>query len=313
MIDISVVIPTHIQSHNRASAFLKVLRNLSQQTIPRERYEVIIVEDGVNISTWQALNDMLCRMQNVVLLHQPKKGPSAARNRGVRLAKGGIILFIGDDIIIENNLLEAHLKAHGSHEDCILVNPVCASENARLGKDILEIKFEGVLEGVEYEMPTGREFCTACVSIKKRLIEKEIFDENFLYAAYEDTDVGYRLHKLGVHFVCIRNTYAVHEHIHSIDSILKRSKNCGHAFSYLSKKHPQLNVGIRWEALSAKRIIKNNLYSFISSVFKMLGRYRSIIIPAWGIKIMCNYSFAKGVEEGGRYYALQAGAHTKVI
>ena len=43
---------------------------------------------------------------------QENGGPASARNRGVREARGRIVLFLGDDTVPEPPLLAVHGKAH---------------------------------------------------------------------------------------------------------------------------------------------------------------------------------------------------------
>jgi glycosyltransferase involved in cell wall biosynthesis len=107
---ISVVIPTH----DRPEALKCVLGGLATQTFEYS-FEVIVIQDGANSQTSQLLQAL---RPPFALTHsvQTNTGPSSARNRGVRLAKAPVILFLDDDIVPVPGLLTAHLKSHLASE-----------------------------------------------------------------------------------------------------------------------------------------------------------------------------------------------------
>ena len=84
----SVVIPTY----NRANLLPKTLDSVFAQTF--KNYEVIVVDDGSTDGT----QDYLKWSENrITVLTQPNRGPGAARNLGVRHAKGEYIAFLDSD------------------------------------------------------------------------------------------------------------------------------------------------------------------------------------------------------------------------
>ena len=59
-------------------------------------------------------------------IKQPASHQGVARNRGVREAIGEIIVFIGDDILVEPGFLQKHLLVEaGCLFDVCLSHPVC--------------------------------------------------------------------------------------------------------------------------------------------------------------------------------------------
>jgi glycosyltransferase involved in cell wall biosynthesis len=87
----SVVIPTR----NRADCLRKCLRALAAQDYPRERFEVIVVDDGG--SPGIEIGADLRKELEIALVRQPRSGPAAARNRGASLARGQFLAFTDDD------------------------------------------------------------------------------------------------------------------------------------------------------------------------------------------------------------------------
>lgn len=88
----SIVIPTY----NRPKQLAKCLKSLSHLDYPRDRFEVIVVDDGSPIIPEGVVADFRGQL-NMILLTQDHKGPAGARNTGVNTAKGDFLAFIDDD------------------------------------------------------------------------------------------------------------------------------------------------------------------------------------------------------------------------
>jgi GT2 family glycosyltransferase/peptidoglycan/xylan/chitin deacetylase (PgdA/CDA1 family) len=106
---ISVIIPCY----NAERWIAATLRSVQAQKW--DRIEIIVVDDG---STDRSVEVLRLDFPEVVLLQQPNRGVAAARNHGIRLAKGSWIAFIdADDIWLPGKLtvqwevLSAHPEA----------------------------------------------------------------------------------------------------------------------------------------------------------------------------------------------------------
>jgi glycosyltransferase involved in cell wall biosynthesis len=87
---ISAIIPTR----NRPDLLLRAARSALAQTY--ENLEVVIVIDGRDVTTSKAIESVVDKRLRVVTLDQIVGG-AAARNEGVRHAKGDWIAFLDDD------------------------------------------------------------------------------------------------------------------------------------------------------------------------------------------------------------------------
>ncbi|UPJ60693.1 glycosyltransferase [Bradyrhizobium sp. 192] len=86
---ISVIIP-HL---NQAGALEACLKSLDGQTLARDLFEVIVVDNGSAVSPI----DIVAGHPDVSLKYEPHPGPGPARNAGVAAAKGEILAFIDAD------------------------------------------------------------------------------------------------------------------------------------------------------------------------------------------------------------------------
>ena len=77
---------------------LECLNSILQLTLRPEEREVIIIDDGSDLSP---LEDLREDCGDIIYLRQPNAGLSTARNMGLRVATGDYVQFVdGDDMII---------------------------------------------------------------------------------------------------------------------------------------------------------------------------------------------------------------------
>lgn len=229
--EISVVISTY----NRREILCKCLNALNRQSVEPYRYEIILVNDGSTDDTEQSINEIRGLLKfSFRYIRQNNKGPAAARNVGINNAKGEIILFLGDDIIAERDLLAQHLKSHNQY----LENHIAILGYATWVKDLKITPFMYWLEhgGAQWrfnEFEHGsriewKYFYTCNLSLKKAfLLENGLFDEDFPYAAYEDSELGYRLTQKGMIIMYNRNAIGYHDHKSSLKDACKKSYYSG--------------------------------------------------------------------------------------
>jgi len=112
---ISVIIP----SYERAGELSVCLGALAIQDYLRDRFEVLVVDDGSLISPEPTVNTFRGRL-NVRYLKQGHAGPAAARNYGAAVAKGEILAFTDDDCAPAPDWLRSLATSFGSHSGCVL-------------------------------------------------------------------------------------------------------------------------------------------------------------------------------------------------
>lgn len=117
-IEFSLIIPTY----NRIGALRHCLKHIERLNFPRKSFEVILVDDGSQDETSQLqAKDFPF---NITVIHQPNSGTSAARNCGIRAAKGLICMFVDDDVMLHPDLLLEHQRLHKAEPNLVVRGPV---------------------------------------------------------------------------------------------------------------------------------------------------------------------------------------------
>jgi glycosyltransferase involved in cell wall biosynthesis len=123
-IKISVIIPTH----NRLDKLMHTLSSLMDQKIFGADYEIIVVDDG---STPPVILSETSNKPNCKLVRLEKAGRSAARNSGATMAQGQMIIFIDDDMQVEQDFLAEHLAAHLKSPNALRIGAIHLPEESK--------------------------------------------------------------------------------------------------------------------------------------------------------------------------------------
>ncbi|MDV2502789.1 MAG: glycosyltransferase family 2 protein [bacterium] len=96
-----------ICTYNRAHLLKRVLRSLTKQSLPLNRFEVIVVDDGSQDDTAKLCDVMSRELPNFKYISLgTNSGKANACNAGIEKATGNHILFTDDDCIAANNWVE---------------------------------------------------------------------------------------------------------------------------------------------------------------------------------------------------------------
>lgn len=105
---VSVVVPTR----DRAGYLGVTLASLADQDFS-EPFEVIVVDDGSRDST----QDVIRRAGVRSIVHDPPRGPNAARNAGIAAAQAELVAMIDDDVFAPPGWLRALVDGAGRHPE----------------------------------------------------------------------------------------------------------------------------------------------------------------------------------------------------
>jgi glycosyltransferase involved in cell wall biosynthesis len=224
---VSVIIPTR----NRSDVLPALLCALERQDYPVHLMQIVVIDDGSTDCTAELLAQFSqCTPLDFVYECRPLESAGAARNRGLSLSSGDLILFLDADTIPEPDLISKHVHRHKQNPDyglCLLGKVEMAAElnvpqQARVNEQDWSWSADGLREVMWWEYRTPN------TSMKRPVVESvKGFDTRLL--AIEDTEFACRLRKLGMRFYCDNRIVAVHYHPMTIDLYLEKGRKTGEA------------------------------------------------------------------------------------
>jgi glycosyltransferase involved in cell wall biosynthesis len=238
----SIVIPTY----NRRRILEKSLTALEHQQLRDNKvngYEVVVVDDGSTDGTQEWLAASTDELSHVRWFSQSHQGPAAARNLGVKQAKGETIIFIDSDLVVSEQFLQAHADA--------LVEGEKQHKSDRL------FTYGLVINTCNFDNPTAEPykltdysaayFATGNVAIARKWLDRAgLFDTRFQLYGWEDLELGIRLKKLGLKLIKCPAAVGYHWHppftLDSIPKLIDREIQRGRMGVLFYQKHPTWEV-----------------------------------------------------------------------
>lgn len=217
-------------------------------------FELIVVDDG---SPGTAIKEICDKFPGVRYIRQPNAGPSVARNRGIREARGALIAFLDDDDMWLSEKLEKQVRFLESRPDKDEIGLVYTGQYLFDGKTVLGAKVDSANGRVYHYLLFGQ-FIGTCSSV---LVPRNVFEE-----------VGYFDDAL----ICTQDfelflRIARHKVIYSIDEPLIKYRTRPDQIS----KDPTLNNREDREVLQKQKdFIPPDLYERVAAFHRQLRGVR---------------------------------------
>jgi glycosyltransferase involved in cell wall biosynthesis len=189
---ISVVIP----AFNASKYIAQTIKSVLQQTLPAD--EVLVIDDGSTDNTGAIAASF---GSPVRVIRTPNSKLPAARNRGVKEAKGEWIAFVDADDLWADNKLERQMQELSRHPEADL----CYTGRVLLVENPDSIELRDVIKvppaaTIAHELLDVNKFPPSCVVIRRStFLAVGGHDTSFPYV--EDWDLWLRLLKAGIKFI----------------------------------------------------------------------------------------------------------------
>jgi glycosyltransferase involved in cell wall biosynthesis len=191
---ISVIIP----AYNVASHIVSALDSVFTQTF--KQYEVIVINDG-SPDTEDLENAIRPHFHRIVYLKQRHRGAAAARNEGLRRARGLYVAFLDADDSWDPTYLEeqlAFLRSDGGY-DVVYADARIVGATTLSGRTYMEIcPSIGAVTFASLVTQQCGVITSGLVARKEPIMEVGLFDETLRRA--HDYDLWLRLAKAGARF-----------------------------------------------------------------------------------------------------------------
>lgn len=170
MMLISVVVCTY----NRCDLLEKVMKTLTNQTLPRDKFEILIIDNNSKDNT-PAVATLLIKENpkiSIRYLLETKQGLSHARNRGWKEAKGEYVAYIDDDCKAPEKWLEVAYQIIKDHSPGIFGGPYYAFYNTSKPKWFKDIYGSHELGDNAHKIKNNEFVTGGDIFFRKSLLQK---------------------------------------------------------------------------------------------------------------------------------------------
>ena len=240
---VSIVIPTY----NRGKEITETIDHLWASDLDSIDFlEVLVVDDGSKEPIEPFLTGSKVPGGNVSLrcIRQKNAGVGAARNRGFREARGDIILFIDDDILVSPELIRQHVEAHREHPSSVICGfaPFVSCDTPSLTRFADKITGYVFSDGLRKEFIKGEIVISGQLSIERRMFSGQdyFYRDDLTTPAAEEIELSFRLFQQKISILHAKHIVATHNHHLTYSWLCGQQYKYGVGLGEVYTKYPQI-------------------------------------------------------------------------
>jgi len=192
---LSIIVPVK----NGHSVLPTMLGNLVRSELPRESWELVVVDDGSTDDSPAIASEYA---DLVIRLPGRSRGPGYARNRGVERARGECLVFLDSDVVVRPDTLSRIAATMSSRPDVDAVFGAYCDEPAAAG---VVSQYRNLLHHYTHDQEPGeaQTFWAGCGCVRRSVfVAVGMYDEwRFSRPQIEDVELGYRMSAHGYHIL----------------------------------------------------------------------------------------------------------------
>jgi len=235
--DISVCVP----SHDRPLRLRWLLNALEEQTLDRDRWEVVVAHDSSGPETEALLRAHPLAGAGVLrhLTFAPGPGPAHKRNAAWRAARAPVVVFTDDDCRPPADWLERALDAARRHPGAIVQGATAVDPD----EEVVRLHAPHArYQQIDPPVIWGQ---TCNIVYPRDVLEATGgFDERLPVAAGEDTDLALRARAAGTPYVGAPEVVTYHAVEPASLVVRAREVWRWQHIPYVAKRHPQIRAGM---------------------------------------------------------------------
>ena len=210
LVDVSAIVVTY----NRNRPLQQTIECLLKQD-PAAREIIVVDQTKQHDETTQAFLNQLIDRQSIRYFFQAEPNAQRARNRAIMESLGEVLLFVDDDVNMDERLVGAHWKNYEDPELAAVCGYYTEPDNYPTGELVGDCQTP--TSGWIYfpHSYTKRTECYAlptCNGSIRKTVALTLggFDENYTHTLLDDTDLGARLKAFGLKVIHDPNARLVH-------------------------------------------------------------------------------------------------------
>jgi glycosyltransferase involved in cell wall biosynthesis len=247
---VSVIIPVY----NDAKRLSLCLNALNNQTYPKSRYEIVVVDDGSTVRVHGFLLQGFRGLNRFRIIRQENKGPDAARNIGILNSKGKILAFTDSDCTPDSNWIWEGVKALLGAENAGLVGGkvLMFSDN----KKIKTVEFYDLYLYLDQIINMRYHHFAATANMlafRKLFDDIGLFNQDLYMAG--DIDWGQRVHKKGYNLFYAERAVVKHPATDSLTRLMAKERRISIGTYLLDKKKDNIKSLYQFFILATRKLL----------------------------------------------------------
>lgn len=221
MVKISVL----MLSWNTSACTVECLKSFKGQTL--KDFEIIIVDNGSTLEDYEDLRNSIRKINLPIKLHrlEENQGICGGMNFAYGFAKGKYIIFMNNDMIVDDNLLKELVEPFSKYEGVGLTVPrinlydgkktqTCQFSGGRLSFYGTLIDRDAIRFGSQICNKEREVYCAtgACFMVSRNTLDNlgEVFP-NLYHIYFEDIDLSWRIRSAGYRMMYSPKAVAYHK------------------------------------------------------------------------------------------------------
>ncbi|MBR8831090.1 MAG: hypothetical protein N5P05_003797 [Chroococcopsis gigantea SAG 12.99] len=223
---VSVIVPVY----NGEKTIQACIESILQSNYPRRDFELIVVNNASTDKTGSILERY---RDTIVILYESKRGPSAARNKGIKNAKGEYIALTDADCFVDYNWL-SNIVLPLHDREIGIVGGQNLSKNPHNKIELFGEMIHDHFQAINVYKPPYV-ITMNWASRSSVLKEYNFFDENLLRC--EDVDLAFRIFQAGYKFFYQPKAIVSHHNEENFLGLFKEGFSHGFYSPLIYQKH----------------------------------------------------------------------------
>lgn len=230
---VSVIVPVY----NDPDGIETTLNSLVSQAYPRERYEIIAVDNDSTDETSARIGQFEGSYSNVVhCTENDRQSPGAARNRGIEAARGELLAFLDADMHVNEDWLKTAVQAMPADIDYMAYD---VELYVPQGSESIAGTYNALTGFPMERYVTEQHFGGGgCLFVRKRVFDDiGAFDSRLI--SDEDLEFGNRVYESGRELYFTSDVSAYHPARTSLRSLIDKNVRIGRGVCQRQRYYPE--------------------------------------------------------------------------
>ena len=201
-----------ICTYNREKYIGPLLDSIAKNDYPPSDYEIVLVDNNCTDNTRGVCEQFAVAHPEIIFRYvvEPEQGLSAARNKGIKEAKGEIIIYVDDDALVDVDYIRIYAEHFASHPETMAaggpIEPLYETEEPKWMSPYTKALLTAWMNYGDNvrEYPNGRYPGGGNAAYRKVVFDKvglfntELGRKGSALLASEEKDIFDKMHALGM-------------------------------------------------------------------------------------------------------------------